>query len=338
LKDKPKILFRADGNLIMGLGHLYRLFALYEIFEKNYDCIFVTKEDSALNTIPKQFSLTIVPRDVKIIDEINWLIEKFGHNFIVIIDGYQFTSSYQMQIKEKGLKLIYIDDLAKEYMYADIVINHSPSTKQSDYESAEYTKFALGTNYAILRSIFLKAVKETRIINQIDTAFVCFGGSDINNLTLISVKALLFFENFKTINVVMGASNKNTEIFTLQSENPQIKIYRNLSEQGLASVMQESNFAIVPASTILYELCTIKMPILSGYYVDNQKSIYYGLLNKKAISGIGNFNSLKIDDLIRNIGVVLKNNNVSNQLINQRKLFDGKIKNRFLKLIETLWN
>ena len=35
-----KIIFRADGNATTGLGHLYRLFALVEMYKNDYDfCI-----------------------------------------------------------------------------------------------------------------------------------------------------------------------------------------------------------------------------------------------------------------------------------------------------------
>ena len=47
--------------------------------------------------------------------------------------------------------------------------------------------------------------------------------------------------------------------------------------------MQKCNFAVAPASTILYELLCVKMPIFSGFYVDNQELIYKGFLNKEVI-------------------------------------------------------
>ena len=38
---KKKILFRADGNSEIGLGHLYRLFSLVEMLKDNFKFIFL---------------------------------------------------------------------------------------------------------------------------------------------------------------------------------------------------------------------------------------------------------------------------------------------------------
>lgn len=332
---KSKILFRADGNYKIGLGHLYRLFALYEIYKDFYDCVFVTRSDSALSVIPSDYNLKILPIDISLRDESIWIKGKFADADIIIADGYHFNSSYQKSIKDKGFKLIYIDDLAQEFMYADIVINHSPNIKSGDYNASDYTKFALSTKYAILRPGFLEAAKKQRTINKIDTAFVCFGGSDINNLTLKAVKALLQIKQIKKINTVIGDANQNIEIYKIQKDNTKINIYKNLSEEELISVMQESNFAIAPASTILFELCTINMSILSGYYVDNQKNIYEHLVAKHAIFGIGSLNNKSVIDFKNHINNFI-NTDYSFQVNNQYQLFDGNIRNRFLTLLKNL--
>ena len=122
-----KIIFRADGNATTGLGHLYRLFALVEMYKKDYDFVFITKKTSILNIIPSAYKTKLIPESISIEQEPGWLVSLFNYNeYIIIADGYQFISTYQRQIKEKGFKLIYIDALAKEQMFADVVINHSP--------------------------------------------------------------------------------------------------------------------------------------------------------------------------------------------------------------------
>src|SRR5690606_24941131 len=109
---------------------------------------------------------------------------------------------YQKRVKDGGFKLVYIDDLTTEYMYADVVLNHSPHVKESNFKAEPYTRFALGTKYAILRPIFLEAAKRERKIEIIDTAFVCFGGSDFNCLTYNAIMGLLEVKNIVKIYVV----------------------------------------------------------------------------------------------------------------------------------------
>lgn len=51
---KKRGVYREDGNSEIGLGHLFRLFAHFEILnvKGDYNCIFVTKENSAIHVIP----------------------------------------------------------------------------------------------------------------------------------------------------------------------------------------------------------------------------------------------------------------------------------------------
>lgn len=333
-----KVLFRADGDSSTGLGHLYRLFSLVEIVKDTFEFVFVTQETSTDSIIPKAYKKAIIPKEINIEDEPQWLATNYSSKeYIIIADGYQFIASYQKQIKNKGYSLIYIDDLANEHIYADVVINHSPYIQEEHYKKEAYTKLALGTQYALLRPLFLKEAKQKRVIKTVDIAFVCFGGADPFNLTLKAVKALLQIPSIKNIHVVLGAAYKHKAIFDLEEKHSdKIKIYRNLSEERLIRTMQECNFAIAPASTILYELCCVKMPILSGYYVENQKNIYKGLSQKQAILEGDDFRNYSILDFKNEIESILKNKEVDLFLVNQYKLFDGNSKIRFLGLINRL--
>ena len=107
------------------------------------------------------FTLTLtahlISNEITLVNEINWIEENYpSTEYLMIIDGYQFASDYQKNLKETGYKVIYIDDLTQDHMYADIVINHSPSANYEQYDSEKYTKFALGLRYALLRPSCLR--------------------------------------------------------------------------------------------------------------------------------------------------------------------------------------
>lgn len=333
-----KILFRADGNSSTGLGHIYRLFSLVEIVKNTYEFIFLTKGNSMDSIVPKAYNKKIIPEDVTTANEPEWLFLNYSpEKYIMIADGYHFNSLYQKQIKEKGFSLIYIDDLAEEHMFADIVINHSPHIQEKHYLKESYTKLALGTQYAMLRPLFLTAAKENRSIEIIDTAFVCFGGADPYDLTFKAVKGLLKLQDFKSIHVVLGGAYKHQDIFNLEKKNSErISTHKNLSEEVLIEVMKKCNFAIAPASTILYELCCVKMPILSGFYVDNQELIYKGFLDNNAIYKGGNMKDYQVSDFVYKTENILKENEFNRQIMSQTSLFDNLIASRHLNLINEL--
>lgn len=333
-----KIIFRADGNATTGLGHLYRLFSLVEIVKDTLEFVFLTHQTSTDSVIPGAYNKVIIPQEITTEEEPEWLAVNFSSNeYIIIADGYQFIASYQRHIKQKGYNLIYIDDLAREHMYADVVINHSPYIKEKHYKNESYTKLALGTKYALLRPLFLKAAEKDRFINTIDRAFVCFGGADPFDLSLKAVKALIQTQDFKMIHVVLGGAYNYKDIFDLEEkESDIITTYRNLAEEELIKVMDQCNFAIAPASTILYELSCVKMPIFSGFYIDNQESIYKGFLNNQAIYKGENMKDYQVIDFVENIKTILKEQNFNFQIEAQKALFDNKIASRHLNLIKKL--
>ncbi|WP_417195748.1 UDP-2,4-diacetamido-2,4,6-trideoxy-beta-L-altropyranose hydrolase [Bizionia sp.] len=290
--SKRKILCRADGNSSIGLGHMYRMLAIAEFFKNEYDIIFVTKKDSSTSIIPKAYKISYIPEDVSTQDEPRWLSNNFTIlENIIIADGYQFVSSYQRGIKREGFKLIYIDDLVKEHMYADVVINHSPKISVSDYQSEKYTKFALGLDYALLRPVFLAQTKLKREIKNIDSVFLCFGGADKDNFTLKMYNLLRKMNFIKEIHIIIGAAYKHS---IKDFKDDRAILYNNLNENDLIEVMYKCNLAIAPTSTILLELCCINIPIISGYLEENQKKAYKALYELGAISGIGDFKKVKL--------------------------------------------
>ncbi len=335
----PKIiLFRADGNATAGLGHLYRLFSLVEMVKNHFDVVFLTKAESTLDVIPKDYMVTTIPTHIGIDKEPKWINEHFSVNsYSLIADGYHFDAPYQKELKKYGFTLMYIDDLASEYMFADLVINHSPYLNESDYKKESYTKLALGTQFALLRPAFLKAAKETRILKEISTAFVCFGGADPFNLSVKAVEGLLVIDAIKHIHVVLGGAYNHLELLELAKKNlNSLIIHRNLSETELVSIMQLSQIAIAPASTILYELCCVKMPILSGFYVDNQELIYKGFLDRNAIYGGGNLKDYTALDFTNQIKYFLDQSSHEAVLTSQSMLFDDKITERYIELIQSI--
>lgn len=289
--SQKKIVFRADGNSITGLGHLYRLFALIEIYKPYFDFELVTKKSSTIAIIPKDYKVSYIPESVTVEQESDWLSKHYKPSkYIIIADGYQFSSNYQKQIKEIGYILIYIDDLIQYNMYADVVVNHSPNVNPREYNNFGHTRFALGTEYAILRPSFINASKKTpKEPTNPNVAFICFGGADPYNLSLKAAKGLINIKQIEFIHVVIGAANKHKDLTYLAKANKRIILHQNLEEKKMLELMEKCNFAIAPSSTILYELCSVKMPILSGFYTKNQEKIYYNLFEEGAIFGGGRF-------------------------------------------------
>jgi RimJ/RimL family protein N-acetyltransferase len=187
----------------------------------------------------------------------------------------------------------------------------------------------------MIRPQFLEAATQQRELkNTVEEVFVCFGGADMYDLSFKATQALLTFRHIKHIHIVLGGAYKHEAIIALKEANSErISLHRNITAEQMLTVMNKSDFAIAPASTIIYELCCVTMPILGGYYVENQRQIYEGLLSSKVIHEGGDFSNDTEDSFRIKISGCF-NNNRQEQCANQLALFDGTVKRRVVKLAD----
>ena len=306
-----RIIFRVDGNSKIGLGHLYRAIALAHILERTLDSYFLVNHDSIIAPLLKaKFSFQYIPENITLESEPDWISRTFSECDTIVLDGYQFNESYQSKFKLLNKRLIYIDDLAKGTQKADVVINHSPNIKKTDYIKEDYTKLALGLKYAVLRPSFIQAIHNIKQIgNEIETVFISFGGADPNDFTYQTVINILQIESIKTINVIVGAAYEHKRITEIKNER--VILYKNQSEKEIYNLMNNSDLAITPASTTSLELASLKVPMILGFFVENQISIYNGFVENNAVFDVGDFRKYdfsKLKDLIATINVSRKLN------------------------------
>ena len=62
-------------------------------------------------------------------------------------------------------------------------------------------------------------------------------------------------------------------------KDKKVLIKQNISAQELANIMTRAKIGILPASSIAIEALACRLPILCGYFVDNQLDIYKALKN-----------------------------------------------------------
>ncbi len=326
-----KVFIRADGSSEIGLGHLIRCNALALMLKNEFQIIFACKE------IPIEIFTKISNNGFHIqsIDSEDDFFKILSKDEIVVIDHYGLDTNYQKKIKELGCKLVCIDDLHDKEFFADVIINHAEGILAKDYSCKPYTKLFLGIKYALLRHPFLLASEEeNRIIDSISNCFVCFGGSDFENYTLDTVKQLVEIDSIKKINIVIGSGylySNELAIFCKANSSHEIIIYNNLSADALVTVMLNSELAIVPSSSILYEVLSVKMPIITGYTAENQKFIYESFVEKNLAVGIGSFPIKEMEQKIK-----LLYSKMSQMAVNQNHFFDGKSSERILNIFKDL--
>ncbi len=321
---EKKILVRVDGSHQIGLGHFFRCIALAQMLETDFEITFVSKE------FPKELSDQIALKGFRfqaISNDEDFLQILHGGN-IVVLDGYQFDTSFQFSILNRGVKLVCIDDLHDKPFLADLIINHAPGIDSSDYQVLPTARLALGPDFVLLRPNFLKQAKEERIIDKVEKAFICFGGSDNKNLTESTLKVVAATKRFNTIFVVTGEGYINHgNLSELLPSYPNAEYHHNIDEDEMLRLMLMSDLAVVPSSGILLEAMSAGCKIISGTYVANQQFIFRAYKETGAIVSAGNFSD---DELIEAL------NQPAIAATKTAKLFDGRSGERLLKLFNQL--
>jgi len=280
--------------------------ALAEILKFDYDITFVCKQIPCKSVdLIKELNFKLL-----VIDEEESFLSQLKSKQIVVLDHYGLGSSYQNIIKQKGCKLVCIDDLHKEHFYADVIINHAPGVKSNQYDAETYTHFYLGLDYALLRSEFREQANRNRKIESIDNVLICFGGADPYNITYIILKTVVRSCMFKRINVIVGNSyNYISELTQFCADHESVKCFSNLTAGQMVEVMHHSELAIVPASSIAIECHAAKQVLLIGITDENQIDIHNGLVKFNSVKTIGDFRNLDHEILLNQLQTIKEQTN-----------------------------
>ena len=223
---KRKIFFRADAGAQIGYGHFIRTLALADMLRDDFDCTFLTQSPSEYQQkeVEKVCPLVALPSDDSKFEK---FIDCLKGEEIIVLDNYFYTSEYQKQIKEKGCKLVCIDDMHDKHYYADVVINHG-LTDENLFDVEPYTRLCLGFDYALLRRPFIQVSNTVKLPNS---WFISFGGTDFLNLTEKILKAIHDDPRVDSITVVIGDAYKYIENL---KNYPKATIEKNLTAEEMA--------------------------------------------------------------------------------------------------------
>lgn len=286
-----EVLIRVDGGASIGLGHVVRCMSLAYMLQEDFQITFYVKE------LPDSMATKILEDGFKIIflESEEDFLKSLKGNEIVVLDHYGLGSDIQKSIKQNGSFLVCIDDIPEKKFYADLIINHAPGITSKDYEAKNYTRFALGLDYALLRPQFLKIARDRNFVKDSDHLFICFGGSDKKNLTTVVLEVAMKMTKYRQISVVLGqAFDRIDGITILAKEDPRVRIHTALDEQDLVRLMKRAGVAVVPASGILMEALATGCKVVSGMYVENQSHVYEQYKNSNFFLDAGNFQAAEV--------------------------------------------
>lgn len=279
---KQRIVFRADASKRTGYGHFIRSLALAGYLKKDYECHFATYNEDYFCGMPTNYQLDEIIKICNPLAVIGESLQEFNEDFlkevqhgdIVVLDNYYFDTVYQQSFRDKGCKLVCIDDMHQYHMVCDLLLTVSP-LKREDFSLMDYTDFVGGIKWSFLREPFLSPCPVRNISHKINRIVMAMGGADAFNLT---DKMITIVHNLLPNVILDVICGETVKIST--DGGTKANIHRNLSAQQIVQLFDKADIGIFPASTICIEAFSRKLPVIAGYYVDNQKEFYnYGVEN-----------------------------------------------------------
>lgn len=315
-----KILIRADSSLNIGTGHITRCLTLgFHLKKLGLNVAFVSRilDGNIISLVEeKQFKVIKLSspmgpiegsqydkmRGVPIQTEINEIQNVLDLEIPdwVIVDHYGLDITWEKSIRNRGVKLLSLDDLLRNHN-CNALLDQNYHSKRTTYNHLlpSTSKIFVGPEYALLNPDFMKLPHRKRNFEKIQNILVFFGGTDPNGETLKFIRGTTNLTQFN-FEIVIGKNNPFLEeIKNTCSGLPNFNLHIQIDT--MAKLINNSDLYFGSGGTITWERCSLGLPGICVSVAENQSEVsrilgvkmvheYLGESNK--LTGEGYRNSL----------------------------------------------
>ena len=308
------IVIRTDASQKLGSGHIMRCLTLAENLRNLGITIeFITrnhpgnlseqverkgfKVHSLINIDKTQSQTNLIKQEkllgVKQLTDSNATVQILANRRPdwIIVDHYSLDYRWEEKVRPYTKKIMVIDDLANRKHNCDLLLDQNYIYDQTRYDQLLLTDTIklLGPKYALLRKDFIKNRKNHNQNNFIiKNVFVFFGGTDFDNLTIMSLKALSQPKlKHLSVDVVIGSANPHKlKLKTEIDKHPNMELYIQID--NMAELMFEADLAIGAGGSTSWERCCLGLPTLLYITAENQRMVAENLEKKSAVVMVKN--------------------------------------------------
>ncbi len=294
MSSKGISLFRVDGSVEVGSGHVVRCLTLANALSaEGWECMFSCPAET-LKAVP-----ALESSPYKIIP-----YHSLGRKYdLLIVDHYGLDIEFESSCRSWAKKILVIDDLADRSHDCDILLDQTFGRNTSDYKALvpKHCRLLMGSNYALLRPQFSEnrekaLLRRKEKDEKIENLLVFMGGTDPYNITEKVLDALLNIETSLNIDVIMGANAPYLKQVKCHINNiKQSNILLHINVENMALLMLKADLSIGAGGTTSWERCCLGLPTLVIQVADNQKVITHLLEEKRAIIDLGLHSELSAD-------------------------------------------
>ena len=350
------ILFRADSNSSVGLGHVMRCLSIADAFKNaGESCLFVTADNGLQKTIKDRGHKNLVLNSQY--DHMEAEIEQFLEEIekrdiqIVFVDSYFVTEEYLRTLwhfcARKYITLVYIDDVLAFPYPCDVLLNYNIYANKEDYRKLyagnTLPELLLNTAYQPLRAEF-QNLPHRVVKPKGKDILISTGGADAERIGMEILKTIIAHENWKVyqFHFIVGMMNDDKdEMEKIVGERENIILHKRIRK--MSELVQNSDVAISAAGSTLYELCATQTPSLTYVLAENQVPGAAGFERKGVFKNAGDIRALgsgKLAEKLLSDAVALAENyeKRSEMASRMKEVVDGKGAERIVNEVSEIWN
>jgi len=295
-----KIVIRVDGDYDMGLGHVYRALTLANRMSFHHNVYFLLDENKRLG-IKKVREYHYPVYTFKSQKEMIERIKEMSPH-IVINDILDTSQDYIRWLKEKGYFVVNFEDLGDGSDIADIVIN---ALYENSYPPSNHY---YGYRYVCLRDEFY-IFPPRDIKKNVNRILVTFGGTDPNNLTIRTMKAIesLGLKEIE-IKVILGLGCRDKKMIYEYAENLSkegFKIGVRENVRIMAKEMRDADIVVTSNGRTIYETASMGIPCIS-IAQNERESTHLFVRHSKCIVYLGMASNIEEIDIKMAIKKLIK--------------------------------
>lgn len=216
---------------------------------------------------------TVVPEGMEEEEEAAYLDSVMtGKSFDwIVLDHYHRGLVWERRVLRGDAKLLVFEDVPGRQHLADALLDPGWPTDAGAYQRlAPGAELLLGPANALLRQEFLERRPPQGLAGPINSALVCFGGSDPSNQTGKALRALAQ-EELDRIDVVLSSSHPERARVELLCRQLGAQLW--LDHWKMAELLALTDLCIGSAGSACWERCCLGVPALVVLQAENQRRV-----------------------------------------------------------------
>lgn len=290
--ERPVVAIYTEGNAAVGLGHVRRGLALAsELAASCNVCVFLRGSPEAGELIHRAgFRCVPVPDFETVLADVDRACAA-----ALVVDSYEVTASDYAAARARGLVLVAVDDLGREPLSVDVLVNPAPRARTLEDPSG--VRCLLGPRFALLHRDFAVSVaREVR--NRVETVLLVLGGATPSMLTAALARVIRRSLPEAVIDVVVGPIGERPATVSVGlSGLDGVRIH--VAPESLRSLMLATDLAVSSGGVTVFELAATGTPAVGLEVASNQRPNLEGMAEAGTLAVGGRAGEAGFEEALR---------------------------------------